>query len=89
VANTKYSEHAKSTNLQYKKKYPNYISNCRSFEGNVTVFLKTSSSLARTRSEDKRIVINTRNGLEDFLRNELSTTIEAVCNRDPFADNRM
>ena len=66
-----------------KKNHPNVISNARSHDGNVHVFLpKSDVSLSQSNSRPKfnKIMINTKSALEDFLLSNLS------CNSDKFID---
>jgi len=68
-----------------KKKFPGKISSCRSFGGNVTVFIK-SEDAPNVKGRDVKVILNTKARLEEFLRKEMSTTILDVCGEDPFTD---
>jgi len=66
-----------------RKKFPNKILNCRSFGGNVTIFMnRGSSSLEQDGSQ--RVIVNSREKLEQLLTEELSTTINDICDINPF-----
>lgn len=67
-----------------KKKFPSHIHHCRSFDGNVTVFMhsteRSSYSPNDTNQSSKlrKLIVNTRKRLEDFLNNELSSSLEGI-----------
>lgn len=56
-----------------KKKFPAKISFCRSYEGSINVYLPTALSNGPHRF--KRVILNTRKKLEEFLTNELATSL--------------
>ena len=59
-----------------KRRYPKKIAFCRSFDGNVVVFLPNNQK----NSPDKfrRVVVNSKNALQIFLQSELSTSISEL-----------
>ena len=59
-----------------REKHRDKISHCRTFDGKVTVFMNTPKS--GPTEKKRKLVINTRDSLERFLREELKTTIEVL-----------
>ena len=58
------------------KKYPNLIHHCRTFDGNVTVFIKPSRAARGITTKLPKLTINTRSKLQEFLLKSLSSSLE-------------
>jgi len=57
------------------RKYPEKIHHCKTFDGNVTVYMQPQRTTRGPPRLDK-IILNTRQKLMDFLQNTLSSSIE-------------
>ena len=57
---------------QTKKRFPGKIGNCRSFDGNVNVFIPMTHDTEGHQNRYRKLVINTTIALDDFLREHLS-----------------
>ena len=69
---------------QLKKKFPNIVRKCASFNGDVAVFVASPDSLNNTGSSsssnrrDRKIVLNTKQDLDKFATDFLHTTIDEL-----------
>lgn len=59
-----------------RKKFPAKISFCRSYDGNISAFLPTNLSDGPYRF--RKVTINSRIKLEEFLSSELSSSLQDI-----------
>ena len=63
-----------------KREHPDIIGNARSYDGNITVWLPSSSSVSSSQPKFNKLLVNTRNKLEELLQDKLA------CNSDKFVE---
>ena len=59
-----------------RSKFPQKIGSCKSFDGNVTAFIPDSINIGSDRPRYRRVVVNTKSALDDFLNKQVSCTSE-------------